>query len=115
MRNFKCEHVYFLRKIFVICFSQHLLTKSNTLLKTPKSRKMAQIEIVRDSKHRFRLQKGVKNHKFFFWNLKMHDFSFQTHVQPSSYDDYIQRTILLKKIDLDSSRCPPKKKLSYVA
>ena len=50
----------------MISFSQHLLTKSNTLLKTPKSRKMAQIEIIRDPKYRFRLQKGVKNHKYFF-------------------------------------------------
>ena len=42
----------------------------------------------------------------------MHDLSFQTHVQPSSYDDYMQRIILLKKSDHDSPRSPPKKKPS---
>ena len=42
------------------------MTKSNTLLKTPKSRKMAQMEITRDPKYRFRLQKGVSNQKYFF-------------------------------------------------
>ena len=113
-RHFKAQDMYFSSKRFPISFSQQLLTKCSTLSKATKSRKLALNWNYQDPKYSFRLQKGIKNLKYFFgfwkWMISAfkrtfnHPHTMITHKEPSHW----------KYVSTAAGISPPKKKLPHV-